>query len=136
VILLKSACPFPFDRHSKRVSMPVWIAADGPSMKPSIAVCWATVEQELCYYAYSAANVLMYRQLNVFTTHALLTEWTEPGVFPTVAQKREQFLYQGRPVLLLDCLGRHMTDAFHESCGQRNIKILAFPPTPPINSSR
>jgi hypothetical protein len=67
--------PVPFDRHSKRASMTVCIAADDSHTKPFIVIHRASVERELCSCGYCAVTVLIDKQPNLFMMQALFTEW-------------------------------------------------------------
>jgi hypothetical protein len=97
-------------------------------MKPFVIVDRATVEAEVGLYGYDSSNVFLASQENAFMTTHLLELWARQVFFPAVAQRRAEFEYTGRAVLLLDGLGSHHTDEFLQTCAGQDIDVLFLVP--------
>jgi hypothetical protein len=116
--------PVPFDRHSKRSMLTACIAADGYRMKPFIIVDRVTAEAELRIYGYDRKNVCFASQENAFMTKRLFDLWAQEVFFPAIEERRREFGYDGRVLVLMDRLGSHQTPAFLEQCTGRRIEVL------------
>jgi hypothetical protein len=116
--------PVPVNRHTKRSTLTACIAADGYRMKPFVIVDRATVEAEVGLYGYDSSNVFLASQENAFMTTRLFELWAREVFFPAVAQRRAEFGYTGRDLLLLDYLGSHHTDEFLQTCAGQDIDVL------------
>jgi hypothetical protein len=93
-------------------------------MKPFVIVDRATVEAEVGLYGYDRLNVFLPLQENAFMTTRLFELWAREVFFPAVAQRRSEFGYTGRALLLLDGLGSHHTDEFLQTCASQDIDVL------------
>jgi hypothetical protein len=114
----------PFDRHSKQSTMTACIAADGYRMKPFIVVDLVTAEAELSYFGYDSSNVCFASQENPFMTQRLFDLWAQEVFFPAIEERRGEFRYGGRILVLMDGLGSHHTPAFLDQCTGRGIEVL------------
>jgi hypothetical protein len=97
-------------------------------MKPFVIVDRATVEAEVGLCGYDSSNVCLGPQENAFMTTRLFELWAREVFFPAVAQRRAEFGYTGRALLLLDGLGSHHTDEFLQTCASQNIDVLFLIP--------
>jgi hypothetical protein len=99
-------------------------------MKSFVIVDRATVEAEVGLHGYHSSNVFLAPQENAFMTTRLFELWAMEGFFPAVAQRRAEFGYTGRALLLLDGLGSHHTDEFLQTCAGQDIDVLFLVPHP------
>jgi hypothetical protein len=67
-------------------------------------------------------------QENAFMTTRVFELWAREVFFPAVAQRRAEFGYTGRALLLLDRLGFHHTDEFLQICAGQDIDVLFLVP--------
>jgi hypothetical protein len=118
----------PFDRHAKRSTLTACIAADGFRMKPFLIISRLTIEAELGIYGYDRANVYIASQENAFMTQRLFEMWGREVFFPTLEERRRQFRYDGRALLLMDGLASHHTPSFMEECGRRGVDVIFLIP--------
>jgi hypothetical protein len=88
----------------------------------------ATAEMELGYYGYNASNFTIVTQANAFMTSRLFEVWAERVFFPAVEERRNEFTYTGKVVLLMDGLGAHYTERFLQDCQERNIDVVFLVP--------
>jgi hypothetical protein len=86
------------------------------------------VEAEVGLYRYDSSNLFLASQENAFATTRLFELWTREVFFPAVAQRRAEFGYTVRALLLLDGLGSHHTDEFLQTCAGQNIEVLFLIP--------
>jgi hypothetical protein len=118
----RNSVPLPVDRHVKRATLTACIAADGFRMRPFVIVDRKTMEKDLIYYGYDDSTVSIVSQENAFMTQKLFEIWAETIFFPSVQERRQQFGYQGKAILLIDGLGSHHTAKFLSDCADRNIE--------------
>jgi hypothetical protein len=97
---------------------------------------WLTAEMELSYYGYSASNVTIVMHANACMTSRLFEVWAERVFFPAVEERRSEFNYTGKMVLLMDGLGAHHTEKFLEDCRDRNIDLVFLVPHNSDETSR
>jgi hypothetical protein len=88
----------------------------------------ATVEAEVGLYGYDSSTVFLVSQGNAFMKIRLFELWAREVFFPAVAQRRAEFEYTGRAVLLLDGLGSHYTDEFLQTWASQDIDVLFLVP--------
>jgi hypothetical protein len=120
--------PVPVNRHDKRATMAVCIAADGFRMKPFVIIPRKTVEQEVFYYGYTSDYVEFTSQEHAYMTCPLFNIWGDTVFFPTIERMRNETGYQGKAVLLLDGVGSHHTREFLDKCDLYNVEVLEFVP--------
>jgi hypothetical protein len=56
--------------------------------------------------------------------------------FPAVEERRNEFSYTGKLVLLMDGLGAHHTEKFLQECQERIIDVIFLVPTARTKLSR
>jgi hypothetical protein len=61
-------------------------------------------------------------------TTRLFELWAREVFFPAVVQRRVEFKYTGRALLLLDGLSSHHTDEFLQTCAGQDIDVLFLVP--------
>jgi hypothetical protein len=95
-------------------------------MKPFLIVDGAAVEAEVELYGYDSSNVFLASQENAIMTTRLFELWAREVFFPAVAQRRAEFGYTGRALILLDGLGSHHADEFVETCAGQDIDASSW----------
>jgi hypothetical protein len=108
--------------------MTACIAADGFRMKPFVIVDRVTSDREIKYYGYDKSNVTLVSQEHAFMTRKLFDLWGDEVFLPAVRERRAQFGYDGRVLLLMDGLGSHHTESFLGKCAQEGIEVLFLVP--------
>jgi hypothetical protein len=98
-------------------------------MKPFIIVDRATAELELAFYGYSRSNAYLASQENAFMTKPLFELWASEVFFPALEERRREFDYRGRVLILMYGLGSHYTDLFLQQCSERQVEVLFLVPT-------
>jgi hypothetical protein len=84
-----------------------------------------TAEMELSYYGY---KVTIGTKANPFMTSRLFEVWAERVFFPAIDQRRIEFNYTGKVVLLMDGLGVHHTEKFLQDCRDWDIDVVVLFP--------
>jgi hypothetical protein len=97
-------------------------------MKPFVIVDRATGDKEIEYYGYDGINMVLVSQEHAFMTKTLFDLWGDGVFFPAVQERRAQFEYDGRVLVLIDSLGSHQTESFLEKCSQKGIEVFFLVP--------
>jgi hypothetical protein len=97
-------------------------------MKPFLIINRLTIEAELAIFGHDRANVCIVSQEKAFMTHCLFELWGREVFFPTLEDRRRQFNYRGRALLLMDGLGAHHTQRFLDECKERDVDVLFLLP--------
>jgi hypothetical protein len=117
----------PMSRNCKRHTLTACIAGDGAVMKPFIIVNRKTIDQALVVKGHGRRNVMFAHQPHAFMTRVLFDLWMEEIFIKELHQKKLEYGYKGRSILILDGCSFHESPKINYLCESNQVDLITLP---------
>jgi hypothetical protein len=111
----------PIKRSCKRATLTACVAADGTSLKPLVIISSGSIAEDIEEAGFTKDKVVFIHQNHRFMTKLIFQFWCQEIFFPYVFQKRREFPYGGRAILLMDQFSGHEYEGCQEECTKYGV---------------